>query len=250
MRYQILLSILSAVVFLFENCQMNASAGGAEQAVAHFTAQRGTPVIDGDGSDAVWGNAIWQPLDQIWLGDSTLSKADFSGRYKIAWDQNNIYILAEIIDDTLIDMHPDGLDRYWDDDCLEIFLDEDASGGNHQYSYNAFAYHISLDGRVVDIKPDSAFQYYDDHCLMRRQTSGKTTIWEVAVKTYNDQYTDGEENIPRLLSPGKHLGFALAYCDNDHSAEREHFIGNVPIEGKDKNRGWIDASVFGHLSLE
>lgn len=250
MRYQILLSGLSAVVLFFVQCQMNPTAGGEEQVVAHFSAQRGTPVIDGDGADAVWENSEWQTIDQIWLGDSTLSKKDFSGSYKLVWDQNNIYILAEITDDTLIDIHPDGLDRYWDDDCLEIFIDEDASGGNHQFNYNAFAYHVSLDGRVVDINPDSAFQYYDDHCLMRRKTNGNTSTWEIAVKIFDDQYTDGEENIPKLLSKGKHLGFALAYCDNDHSAEREHFIGNVAVEGHDKNKGWIDASIFGHLSLE
>lgn len=250
MRYLILPSAFFAAIILFWQCRLETSAAEKEGGVAHFTAVRGTPVIDGDGSDEVWKNTDWQALDQIWLGDSLLGKDDFSGRYKLAWDQNNLYILAEITDDTLIDIHQDGLDRYWDDDCLEIFLDEDASGGNHQYNYNAFAYHVSLDGRVVDINPDSAFQYFDDHCLMRRKTVGNTTIWELAVKVYDDQYTDGEENIPRLLSKGKHMGFALAYCDNDHSPEREHFIGNVAVKGKDKNRGWIDAGVFGHLSLE
>ena len=35
----------------------------------------------------------------------------------------------------------------------------------------------------------------------------------------------------------------VAYCDNDNSPEREHFIGSNKIEGEDKNRGWIDAGV-------
>ncbi|HNM25762.1 MAG TPA: sugar-binding protein, partial [Saprospiraceae bacterium] len=110
----------------------------------------GSPVIDGKGDDAVWEMSEWLPLDQVWIGKD-LSADDFNGRYKLAWDENNLYVLAEITDDTLIDIHPDGLDHYWDDDCLEIFIDEDASGGNHQYNYNAFAYHIALDGKVVDI---------------------------------------------------------------------------------------------------
>ncbi|MEN0006928.1 MAG: sugar-binding protein, partial [Bacteroidota bacterium] len=87
---------------------------------------------------------------QRWLGEPYTDE-DFSGRYKLTWSEDFIYILAEIQDDTLIDIHEDGLDRYWDDDCLEIFIDEDHSGGNHQYSHNAFAYHIALDGKVVDI---------------------------------------------------------------------------------------------------
>jgi Domain of unknown function (DUF1083). len=215
-----------------------------------FVAPYGTPTIDGLANDAAWANAEWLPLDQIWIG-GPLSPGDFSGRYKLLWDENNLYVLAEITDDALVDTHEDGLSRYWDDDCLEIFVDEDASGGNHQYSYNAFAYHIALDGKVVDIRPDSAFAYFNDHCLMRRNTVGNTTVWEVAVKIFDgNRYVDGGENIPKMLQSGKKMGFALAYCDNDRSLEREHFIGSVRVEGEDKNRGWIDAGIFGLLTLE
>ena len=45
------------------------------------------------------------------------------------------------------------------------------------------------------------------------------------------------------------MGFALAYCDNDNSKERENFIGSVYVDGEDKNRGWIDANIFGTLKL-
>lgn len=214
-----------------------------------FIAPYGTPTIDGDAGDAVWQNSEWLPLDQVWIGNPP-APADFSGRYKLAWDENNLYVLAEIVDDTLVDTHPDGLVRYWDDDCLEIFVDEDASGGNHQYNYNAFAYHIALDGKVTDVAPDSSFQYYNDHCVSRHRETGKVSIWEVAVKIFDGKrYVDGEENIPKMLRQGKIMGFALAYCDNDRSPERENFIGNVVVEGTDKNRGWIDAGIFGKLGL-
>lgn len=216
---------------------------------ADFTAPYGTPTLDGDGADSVWQQSEWLPLDQIWIG-APPAPADFSGRYKIAWDENNLYLLVEIMDDTLVDTHSDGLERYWDDDCLEIFLDEDASGGNHQYNYNAFAYHVALDGRVADIAPDSSFQYYNDHCLTRRTTTGNVSSWELAVKIFDgNRYADGGDNIPKTLRAGKRMGFALAYCDNDHSPERENFIGNVAVEGADKNRGWIDAGIFGQLEL-
>ena len=45
------------------------------------------------------------------------------------------------------------------------------------------------------------------------------------------------------------IGFALAYCDNDKSEHREHFIGSVAVEGENKNKGWIDAHIFGTLLL-
>lgn len=214
-----------------------------------FSASYGTPLIDGSAGDTAWQKAEWLPLDQVWIGQPP-SAADFSGRYKLLWDDNNLYVLAKITDDTLIDIHPDGLLKYWDDDCLEIFVDEDASGGDHQYNYNAFAYHIALDGKVVDINPEQAFTYYNDHCTVRRATSGEVGTWEVAVKIFDGKkYADGGDNIPKMLRAGKKMGFALAYCDNDHSPERENFIGSVKVEGEDKNRGWIDAGIFGILVL-
>jgi hypothetical protein len=213
------------------------------------TAPMGTPVVDGLASDPVWENATWMPLDQAWIGQAP-STTDFSGRYKVCWDENNIYLLAEIIDDTLVDTHADPLEKYWDDDCLEIFLDEDASGGEHQYSYNAFAYHIALDGKVVDIDPQQKFRLYD-HCTVKQNLVRKLNTWEVAIRVYDGKnYVDGGDNIPKMLAEGKKMGFALAYCDNDHSPERENFMGSVPVEGADKNRGWIDAGIFGTLLLK
>lgn len=215
-----------------------------------FSAAYGTPLINGKADDPAWQTAEWLPLDQVWLGAPPAAE-DFSGRYKILWDENNLYVLAEITDDTLLDIHPDGLVNYWDDDCLEIFVDEDASGGDHQYNYNAFAYHIALDGKVADISPDKQPHFYDDHCTTRRTTDGNTSVWEVAIKIFDgNKYEDGGDNIPKMLKAGKKLGFALAYCDNDHSPERENFIGSVRVEGDDKNRGWIDAGIFGLLKLE
>jgi hypothetical protein len=209
----------------------------------------GTPLIDGDGADPVWQSAEWVPLNQCWAGTMP-APADFQGRYKVIWDENMLYVLAEIQDDALVDTHPDGLLKYWDDDCLEIFVDEDASGGEHQYNYNAFAYHIALDGKVVDIAPDKSYQYFNDHCTTRRITRGNTSIWEVAMKIFDgNRYEDGGDNAPKMLRAGKKMGFMLAYCDNDHSPEREHFMGDVVIEGQDKNRGWIDATVFGAILL-
>lgn len=208
------------------------------------------PTIDGSPDDACWEKAAWHPIDQRWLGPE-YTPEDFSGRYKLAWSAAHLYILAEIQDDTLVDFYPDGLVQYWDDDCLEVFIDEDASGGIHQYSHNAFAYHIALDGRVVDIGPDSLARFYDEHCQNSRRCSGNICYWELALRIYPDSFRDESgNNQPVVLEAGKVMGFALAYCDNDHSETRENFIGSVAVQGDDKNRGWIDAGIFGKIRLE
>ncbi len=96
--------------------------------------------IDGLANEVSWQLAKWQPIDNLILGTEP-SKDDFSGRFKIMWDEEQLYLLVEITDDILFDQHADPRHLYWDDDCLEVFLDEDASGGNHQYNFNAFACH-------------------------------------------------------------------------------------------------------------
>ena len=204
--------------------------------------------IDGEATEIVWKEVQWHPMDQLWLG-SPVSEEDFNGQFKVAWDEKYLYLLVEIKDNVLYDQYEDPLTLWWDDDCVEVFIDEDNSGGDHQYNYNAFAYHISLDYDVVDMDTKKKGRLYNDHLLVKRKTEGNTTLWEMAILLYDDQYKDGEDNSPVKLSEGKKIGFALAYCDNDESKERENFIGSVYVPGEDKNRGWIDANIFGTLVL-
>lgn len=206
------------------------------------------PKIDGIGDENIWQNTKWYPIDQLWLG-SQYNSTDFEGRYKLAWTKEALYLLAEIKDDKLIDINEDPLIAWWDDDCLEIFIDEDNSGGEHQYNHNAFAYHVALDGNVVDMSTEKQGKLYNSHLESKRITKENTSVWEVKILVFDDTYKDDEENTPIELLAGKNIGFALAYCDNDNSEHRENFIGSIPIEGEDKNRGWIDANIFGTLKL-
>jgi len=175
---------------------------------------------------------------------------DFSGRFKVAWAGTRIFVLVEINDDVLFDGHRNPLQQYWDDDCLEIFIDEDFSGGDHQYSHNAFAYHVSLDNRAIDIGTDRQPRDYSDHVESRWRQYDDRVVWEIAIDIYTDEYSDdSKHNQPVDLSPGKVLGLMLAYCDNDGSALRENFIGSESVPSGPKDRGWIDAGLFGSLVL-
>ena len=208
------------------------------------------PLIDGIATESVWNRAQWQELNHRWLGPEYTAD-DFHGRYKIVWNGTKIYVLAEIVDDTLIDTHRDPLTQYWDDDCLEIFIDEDFSGGDHQFNHNAFAYHMSLDNQAIDIGTNQQAQIYTHHVNSRWQQQGNKVIWELAIDIYTDEYVDGsDENKPVALSAGKLMGLMIAYCDNDGSELRENFVGSESVPTGPKDRGWIDAGLFGALSLE
>jgi len=208
------------------------------------------PIIDGIADDAAWAHARWREIDQRWLGPE-YDASDFQGRFKVVWTAERIYLLVEIVDDILFDSHRDPLVQYWDDDCLEIFLDEDFSGGDHQYNHNAFAYHMSLDNQAIDIGTDRAARSYSHHVQSRWRQQGDKVVWELAIDVYPDTYRDdAPDNRPVQLSAGKVLGLLVAYCDNDGSELRENFIGSEVIATGPKDRAWIDANVFGKLVLD
>ena len=208
------------------------------------------PVVDGIATDAAWDAARWRAIDQRWLGPE-YDKSDFEGRFKVVWTPERIYLLVEIVDDVLFDSHRDPLVQYWDDDCLEIFVDEDFSGGDHQYNHNAFAYHVSLDNQAIDIGTDKAARSYSHHVQSRWKQQGDKVIWELAIDVYPDSYRDdAADNHPVRLSAGKVMGLLVAYCDNDGSELRENFIGSEAVHSGPTDRAWIDADIFGKLVLD
>lgn len=246
-------SIIVPSLFAVSACQAKETSIAVEKAEEIIR-------IDGSGSEGSWGKAVWQPMTELILG-SKPAPEDFSGKFKLLWDEDFLYLLAHIQDDVLFDQNPDPLVAYWDDDCLEVFLDEDASGGEHQFNHNAFAYHVALDNQVVDIGIGSAdqparFILLNEHITSRWQRSSEppyALTWELAIRVYDDSFDERKRSIqqPVQLVKGKKMGFMLAYCDNDGSQHREHFVGSHAIEpvGGDKNLGYKTADVFGVIEL-
>jgi len=225
--------------------------GSHSEARSSYVAQRATTDIrvDGTASEPDWERAEWRDIKFRWLGPEYTAD-DFAGRFKVIWTPERIYILAEIVDDILFDSHRDPLVQYWDDDCLEIFLDADYSGGEHQFNHNAFAYHMSLDNRAIDIGTDREPRDYTHHVQSRWQQHADKLVWEIGIDIYDDTYVDGSsENQPMELVAGKILGLMIAYCDNDGSELRENFIGSESVPSGPKDRGWIDAGLFGEVIL-
>ncbi|GIU51599.1 CBM9 family sugar-binding protein [Shewanella sp. KT0246] len=221
-------------------------------------------IIDGKPDEADWQQANWHPIDHMILGPE-VSANDFSGRYKLLWREDQLYLLTEIVDDVLYDQTADPTVLYWDDDTVEVFLDEDASGGEHQFNHNAFAYHVALDRQVADfstLKQAMTFNEHIETVWARDAIDPKKIYWEMAIHIFPDSYDDSlsafplkheqaNQVSPVKLSAGKVMGFMLAYCDNDGSKQRENFIGSHPIKAVDgdMNRGYKNADVFGKIKL-
>jgi hypothetical protein len=238
-----LLRLYILALLAFASTKLNANE-------IHFTDSK--IKVDGE-IEALWDKASWYPMPYL-MADAKPTAEDFTGRYRLLWDNNYLYLHAQIIDDILFDKTPNPTVNYWQDDCLEVFIDSDASGGIHQYNHSAFAYHIGLDNQVVDLDEGKQARMYNQHVFSRWQRSTQQPEkinWEVAIKLFPDDYSD-KQPLPAIqLKVNQIIGFMLAYCDNDGSPQREHFMGSVdikPVNG-DTNLGWIDADVFSRMTL-
>lgn len=238
-------SIIFAISLLITTCSALTAQpiSTTELYKAPFTSI--APVIDGSGSDNCWNDASWISINNLYVGAAYTPK-DFTGRYKMVWTASKLFLLVEVTDDILSDVHTDPLQNFWDDDCVEIFLDEDKSGGPHQYNYNAFAYHVSL---TYDVLDDTPARMFNNDIMTRRITKGNFSTWEFAINVYADNYIYGSKNTPVTLTQGKLMGFNIAYCDNDGGTTRESFIGSRFEKPGDENMGYINADVFAALEL-
>jgi len=212
----------------------------AEPKIIHFSEH--FIYINGFEDDISWKNATWEPIPYNWLGDKTDS-SDFTGKYKLLWDEKYLYVLAKIVDDNLLDTHFDDFDSYKDDDGLVIYIDEDASGGDHQYNHQAFAYHLNFNSKTVDLGTDSLPHYYE-HCFTSIRQDNDTLMYEVVIRLFDKTYQNDTLSKQVNLFDGKKIGFAIAYNDNDVSDNRENLFGSVDIEGDDKEIAEVNSDVF------
>jgi hypothetical protein len=254
------------------------------------------PVIDGSAGDEAWELVEWQPIDQIWMpwnnDPDNLGQAgglelwegpdDFTGNFKVVWssETNLLYFIVEIIDDVFVDgyVYPDG--GYPNFDIVEIFIDEDRSGGLHVFdgtgnvanewgtnAENAFAYHLAAnapdDGEIrnefhaLDIAGTSWSDYhiadYADHFpefAMKKE--GNTYTWEFSLIVHDDTYDhENQEASAVKLETGKVMGLTVAYCDNDDPEDlrRDHFFGSVYVPLEAHNDHWKQADWFGVAKL-
>jgi hypothetical protein len=246
------------------------------------------PVIDGIADDACWADAKWQAIDQVWIPWGTPpDPSDFTGKYKVAWssEQNLLYFIVEINDDVVSDSYVNGMSSaIYNFDMIEVFIDEDKSGGYHVFdgtandetslgtnAENAFAYHIfakippsgqsSHSYCVEDIAGTSWASNtnpdYSDHFpefITRHQ--GNVTTYEFSLIVYNDTYSPINKTASRAtLTAGKIMGLSLAANDDDQpeidpaETQRDNMIGSVAVTEEAYNNHWKIADDFGTIKL-
>jgi len=258
---------------------------GPDDFFAYFA--ESPPVIDGNGNDPAWEKAEWQDIKYAWMYESPKSlpsgaavasdgaipkTADFSGRFKVLWTADRLYILAEIIDDIIYTPATTPTQSPEKNDCLELFIDENASGGTRASDggNNFFTYHMNFDGINVADWIGNRNELRNSHLkyVINKNNPAHTYIWEAEMKVYNGSYpldsTPEADPAGTLvtLTEGKKMGFAVAYCDNDkdvHSnnqnqiGDRDHFIGSMFVRGStddERNVSYKNSDQYAKMYLK
>ncbi len=262
------------------------------------------PEIDGNINSQEWELPEWHFIDQIWMPYNNepinLEQAnglelwkdtlDFKGKYKISWSSstNRLYFLVVTTDDVFTGGYVYNENSslggdYPNYDIVEVFIDEDRSGGLHVFdgtgstglqwgtnAENAFSYHIAADPQeestqytfnALDIAgtnwgyPNQKIANYTSHFdEFAVKKSGTNYVWEFSLIVHNDSYDkDTPENSIVALYEGKVMGLSMAYCDNDNPEEtplkRDHFFGSVFVPEEAYNDHWMQADWFGVAKL-
>ncbi len=192
--------------------------------------------IDMEVSFAVVPPAIDGEVDTIWSVASTQSfaaladPADASGTWKVLYDNENLYVLLDVTDDSL----QNDSDAAWQDDSVEVYfdggntkLDTPLSGDDHQYTF----------GWGADDIQGTNIAGYTDGIEQAQVTTA--TGWRIEIKM---PWLSIQGVAPQA---GDLIGMDCYYNDDDD--------GGNSREGKMLSfsavEGWNDASQWGTAIL-
>lgn len=264
--------IIAFVIIFFNETVLKAMDHQGDSIISNHTVE--LPLIDGIGADACWNNTAWVNINYMWAPyNTTISTADFSGKYKVMWNKttNLLYFLVEITDDMFVNgyLYSKSNGTYPNFDIVEVFLDEDRPGGDHAMTSAAFAYHITGGNSTTDFDaldiydPTNSWNWaagiyvnYKSHLPEFKRTNiGNKYTWEFSLKVLTSAYkpTDNSDLFKATLTDGKKMGLTVAYCDNDNSTvnpKRDNFIASKFQTQANSDISWQNSTTFAHLTLK
>jgi hypothetical protein len=205
---------------------------------AYYTAV--APSIDGDWGD--W-SAPENPCRFVVVGGQNRSGvSDLDGSYKLAWDENYMYLAVKVRDDKYVQNAR--IDQLYKGDSIEVLFDSEFYDDFDNTSLNNDDYQVGINpGHTSPKGPKEAYVFYpanqvgprDDIDIATKRTGGITRI-EVAIPwtTFNV--------VPET---GAHYGFAMGISDNDDPVrdQQQTFVSNI------RKRTLANPTTWGDLTL-
>lgn len=101
--------------------------GGAERSFPLYRVHRASepPVLDGNLDDAVWSKA---KTSSFFVDTMSGKRGALRAWAKLLWDDENLYLAAEVADELIVSPFQKHDDQLWQRDCVELFLDPNGDG--------------------------------------------------------------------------------------------------------------------------
>ncbi|MBO9202176.1 MULTISPECIES: sugar-binding protein [Niastella] len=164
----------------------------------------GTPPVIDQNIEAAWASAPATNINQIVLGSRP---ADYSGKWRALYDNNNLYLLVEINDATRLN---DSGPSWWEDDVVEIFIDGNNSKGSSYDGLNDFQFGFRWNDNTVHTGGNSVANTTGINFRMYATGTGYTT--EIAIPW---------TTIGATPAIGKALGLDIQIDDDDNGGSRD-----------------------------
>ena len=198
------------------------------------------PVIDGNGSDAIWASAPTFTLDSLTPGGSISGPADCSGNFKVLWSTDSLYLLINVADDSLYEGIAMNTDTAWMNDNVVVYID-------------ALNLKTNLSNSFTD-KSQAFYEIYWDELstIKGRQGPGwaaPTGINHANVITDHVGYVTEVAIAWSALGlnafAGSIVGLDVKIGDNDNDGLGKSYLAWNQTTGD----GWGNASIYGQIYL-
>lgn len=225
--------------------------------VVKFPSKIAVPQIDGILNDSVWTFANDAELlafggkPKLW-NECWTNFYDNKVQWKAVWsDQTNLLYLAVEVQDDIAGSSDHDFDRLWQDDCIQIFIDGDTSGGEYSDTF--------CDAQNWSIRRDNAINLaglagqYAGSAIKSVVQHGSNANWvlEASIAIY-DLYDLNRKQ----LKIGDIIGWELWYNDSDDSVQveskwiRDHQVGWGYAGPTWRNADYMQRLEFGTTSVD
>jgi hypothetical protein len=186
------------------------------------------PVIDGN-EDDVWSaapqykiaNVVYSPLS---------SPNDLSADFRAMWDENNLYVLVDVMDDIL--RHDSTPDKWYEDDSVEVYIDASNSKSS-QYGQTDYQYTFNWDKTLPKMQETK-----------HNRTEGVQYVLVTTDKGYRVEIKFPWSTLGAKPFAGAKIGLDIHVNDND-SGKRDHKIAWFA----EQDNAWENPQAFGNAEL-
>ncbi|HES59628.1 MAG TPA: hypothetical protein ENO18_04270, partial [Caldithrix sp.] len=199
-----------------------------------------TITVDGNMED-IWYSANPEPIDQV-LTASTIpnDNNDFSGEYRMLWDDDNLYLFVSVTDNILNASNP----QYWNNDVIQFYLDgENEKTDVYDQNDLQFSFVANTNYLTNVYSFENGMTYSVDDFSNSQFASIETS------NGYNYEIMlDGDDLLNQLglrLGANHNFGFDLALNDNDSGTLDNSLLWSAPFGSE----MWYYPSLWGTVTL-